>query len=111
MAETKQLNVGDVIYQDDRWNISRITIDRVTPKMAFAGDVKFRREYVDGSGLNDIGFNSKWSRTSYRLETPHLKEKYEIRVLRTKISQVKFSDLPIDKIKSILAIVNEQTEK
>jgi len=107
MAETKQLNVGDVVYQDNRWGMDRHIIDRVTPKMAFASNLKFKLEYLTGGPLHNIGNGgTRWATGYYYAETPELKQRFEIRMLRYKISQVKLSDLPIDKIKAILAIVN-----
>jgi hypothetical protein len=60
--EKKLLEVGDVVYRENSMyqKLFKTQIDRVTPKQAYIGSTKFKREYVvgDNGSLDEIGRGS-----------------------------------------------------
>jgi hypothetical protein len=71
------LNVGDKLTAKYAGEIVQIvTIDRVTPKRAFAGSTEFDREYKEGaSGPRERGRDT-WSSRHYCFTTPEHREIY-----------------------------------
>jgi hypothetical protein len=70
-----ELKVGDVLYYIKYGFCSnKHVIDRVTNKMAFAGNIKFRKEYDRPTYIKELG-SQPFSGT-YSMETPELKDQY-----------------------------------
>lgn len=107
-----KLKVGDIIYSDSYGKITgKYTIHRVTEKMAFAKvnskgyELKFQIEY--GSWLKLVGKTDRWDHSSYKVETPELKDKYDRMLMVQKISQVVWGEFPLEALRNIMAIVSK----
>ncbi len=74
----KQLNVGDVIYNDNHWSgLSKYVIDKVTATTAFSGSQKFQRTFNENSWLTTMPKQQAFSGNDYVVATKELDEKYE----------------------------------
>jgi len=97
-----ELKVGDVLYRKYAGKLTgKTTIERVTKTMAFAKNVRFRKEYHDGSWLKIIGAGS-YDRTMYYLETEKLKKEYFRLKVLSKVKAINFDNLETDKLIAIL---------
>lgn len=100
--EAKLLQVGDVIYLRYYNSLSRDSIDRVTPKRAFAGSTQFYRETSGDGSLNKIGHTSGWVRESYYLSTPELEASYNLQYSKSKMR---------DRLSDILKRIDSMTQE
>lgn len=106
---TKELQVGDIIYQSHFGEIRKLgPIDRVTKTMAMVGGYKFRKN-VSSNNYVYLAGESTFSIVSYRLEDDKLKEKYLRQRYLHYIKQYthKLSIEYLEEIFNKLAIINE----
>ncbi len=94
----KQLNVGDVIYNDSRWSaLSKYVIDKVTDTTASSGNLKFKREFQEGSWLTTIPKQQAFSGNHYVVATKELDEKYGvIAIPESVVDQEEFGKYMVD---------------
>lgn len=79
----KELKVGDVIYRYEYGNLTeKKTIDRLTPKRAFAGHNEFKKEY-EHTRLSEIGRGS-FNHHSFYISTPDNDAIWQLQELRNK---------------------------
>jgi len=99
------LKEGDVIYYTDTMNrMTKITIKRVTRTQAISDHCRFRIEYDKESGyITQLSYT--YSRSSYELETPELKEMYLKQLLVQKISKTKFDLFSVHDLEKIYNII------
>lgn len=105
--EKKLLEVGDVLYCNDRWQgLVRIVIDKVTNKQAMAGTKKFYRELLTMGSARCLGQFG-----SMKLETPELKAEFQLQNLRRKADRLlksyKVQDLPTEKLLEIIKVLSD----
>ena len=97
-----ELKVGDVLYRKHGGVLTgKTTIERVTKTMAFAKNVRFRKEYIDGTWIKIVGAGS-YDRTVYYLETEKLKEEYYRLIVLRKVKNINFDELETEKLVAIL---------
>lgn len=109
--DNNTLKPGDKIYKINYGSIVRVvTIDRVTRTQAITKDseTKFRINLSSSGSAKEIGNSDRWDTGHWWLENDQLKEKLFDQKLVGQIKKIEFSTLPIDKIKKILSIVDEQ---
>lgn len=88
----KQLEVNDVIFSYRRGKItSRQKVTRVTPKFAFVGNTKYRRD-VMGDKVRSFS-NDPWSVTDHYISTPEREKEFEKSRLVYKIKNFDLSKL------------------
>ena len=114
---SKQLQVGDVLYNDEKSPTRKVTIDRVTEKRAFStGGYMFSRMPEYGRYIQHA---ASYSDRSNYLETPeisalfkqakeHAKQESDRRTIARQVSDTKFNYLTFDQLTRILTIINEQ---
>ena len=116
------LNVGDVVVAMSgygRTSYRFITIERVTRTQAVSGHYRFKRQTKNwwgkgGSfGVDAIG-DGMWSRTSYELATPKHREDADIAERRQRCESIirgtRFSDLPLEVLESIVALIPSKAD-
>ena len=108
--EKKLLNVGDIIYGNSIYRQSKHVIERVTRTQAISGNKKFRREYFDDCWITTIGENRGFGSSSYILETPVLKQKFERVQLINFLKSIKFDTLNFDVLDKIYQLIKESEE-
>ena len=85
-TEEITLNVGDKLYYLQLGLLRhKITIDRITDKTAFSGNIKFKREQEYNYYIRAIGSDTYSGH--YSLETPELLAEYTIKQKRQKASE------------------------
>lgn len=105
--ENIELKVGDVIYKRHYQNLTRMEIDKVTPKQAAAGHVKFKKEYTPGNSLSEIGKDT-WGACYYYVETEELKSKFQIQQLVARLSKVRWEQIPVEKLEKVNEVLSQQ---
>ena len=108
-----KLEIGSVIYGEGfRDEIHKYVITRATEKRAYARvetsgsggyELVFDRE-TKGDDVRDIGSSDSWHRTTHSIETPELKAKYHLAVMRFRFNGIKSSQLSSEQLEQILAI-------
>lgn len=105
-----QLQVGDKVHIDGKWNERIVTIDRVTDKRAFSGTMQFNREYE--KSITMFGLD-KWDTTTCRFATPEIVAQVRHKAAKAKAyNEVKNADirhLALDQLNAILNIIKPQT--
>lgn len=107
MSETQtQLEVGNVVYAHNYGRLQcKYVIDRVTATQAISGTRKFKREISLKGYIICIG-GSEWG-PSFWLATPELDEQWLRVEARDKFTGINFAKLPIEKVKQLLAVLND----
>ena len=102
-----KLQVGDRIYQTNYNKITSVhLVERTTETIAFCNhEMRFKREYVDGGWIHQMGKSARWCDSLYSLETPELKEQLYKQTAISKIRGFKFEDLSVVQIMEIMEIL------
>lgn len=111
--EKKLLEVGDVLYTYGSWNsgLNKHTIERVSPKQAFAKGLTVRREIEEKSHYNSASEYTVRLIGSYGsayLPTDELNNKYEDQQTRRKAWQlhtsVKIDQMDLTQVKALIGV-------
>lgn len=116
------LNVGDVVvavagYGKTSYHF--ITIERVTRTQAVSGHYRFKRQTKHpwggkGPFCVDLIGDGMWSRTSYEVATPKHREDANVAERRRRaervIHETRFSDLPLEVLESIVALISPKAD-
>lgn len=115
--ETKQLQVGDVVYHSSRYSRHRSIITKVTPKQAKCedggGDVWIRESFSKSPYASEgfaYTFKGVGETCKCYLETPELKADYEDYYFRktvcSKLNNRNWQSCTTDQLKQIAQILN-----
>lgn len=115
--ETKQLNVGDVLYSSKYGQYTgQVTIERVTNTQAIATlgkiEVRFDRNYLSGY-IRERGGNS-YSRRQWDVSTPEIERQVELQEWQNKVSRlpkINVKNVPVEDLKSLYKHYMEVYEK
>lgn len=105
------LEIGSVLYsQGFGCGFEKFTISRVTEKRAYVKindnyEFVFDRDTGTHTYAKKIGGGDGLGRATYFLETPELKAKYKLSLMRRKFDSINSSQLTTEQLEQILAIV------
>ena len=103
--EKFNLEVGDVIYGiSGERVVHKLTIERCTKTKASSKGTNFNREQDDPNFIRAKG-DTSWTSLIYKLETPELKQKYNISLITRYLNKVDWSTLSDDQIMSVYGII------
>ena len=105
MSENRELQVGDVLYIEDRYGgiKNKIIIDRVTKTQAVSGRIKLRRRANSFGDYEAIG-KHRWVYNFFWLENEEKKSRYRRQEMERKFSDIESADLTDEQLAAILII-------
>lgn len=100
------LNVGDVIYCKSHYGIqSRHTIDKVTPKRAFANHIQFEREVHSDNGRLLQYSRDTWSIDWYYLANEALNNEWDRLTMLKQISKTSWQNYPFEILTQVMQLI------
>ena len=101
----KKLEVGDMVYAQGRYGLSRSKITRVTDKRAFSlvrnVEHAYHREYKDDGQVTPYPDTFGYDSPTYRIETPALKAEYYLACLRNAVKRIEWDLQPKEVLEAV----------
>ena len=108
------IEIGDTIYEESHYSVRKFTVMRLTPAtliLSLNDDPTNREIIVNRNTMKRKGATGgrhTWGNYEvYRVADDEIAEKYDRMVFKAKIDGLKSEELTIDKIRRIMAIIEE----
>ena len=103
-----RLKIGDVIYIiHNNEPISKDYILDTTKTLAKSKNRRYKINPLDNGRVLVYGLGGSYSIYEYKIETPQLKERFEIKKMSSKLNKFDFSEISPDDMKIIIGIIDK----